>query len=721
MKTAEGEPEEGKMSMLVGTIPNASMNITMASLSSMTMGVDQLQSKFLRCHNCSKPYNSDDQHPRLLPCLHTLCYKCVKEKVENKKIVCPKCNVEHKSTSSDMREFPRDDTREDLMDFVRVQNDTSGVTCQSCGEDSPATHRCQECGEFLCSKCKEAHKRLSVTRSHELISMENLKKEKTLGAFSHPQKCPQHREKFNLYCSKVECQKPVCYVCVLCDHKETDGHKINNTDEISNNKKQDISKEMDSLKKAEERVTSVIRDVDLETTAVGEKGRDVEMQIDAAFDGYIKILEKRREELKNKVASHVDRKTKVLDTQMSTLTAHRNQIEEAIYFSDQALAYTNSSALLQIEKTIIRRMRSLNQQPFDKMPHETAALGFSHKGLHAEIQKDIIGMASVWASSIYPPNTRIEQEGDAIENEIVTFFVFTANFQGQKSDDRVGVISARVKGPKGVENMARVDERLSGSEDRFRISFVPFESGEHVLEIRIVDRPIGTYRFQVIANTDVSVSNIPTVILQKAKLPEFSFDRARAHRDVTVSPDGKTFLNSAAAAEPAGPNTLQKYKGAMSTVPIQAPGSHYYELNVRYKIRRPLEKCNLVFEIGLARGVVIDNRHHVEGQTFAWSLIGAHHNDCDKICLHIAHGNQCIFHDSLSKNEAGATMSRNFGFMVDTDKQEWKIFDSAKGEQICVIDAVDGSEPLYPVVAGYNPFQVEVTMNLRTGSAINQE
>ncbi|XP_060081552.1 E3 ubiquitin-protein ligase TRIM45-like [Ylistrum balloti] len=693
----------------------------MASLSSMTMGVDQLKEKFLRCHNCRTSYDSDDKHPRLLPCLHTLCFKCVKDKVADKKIMCPKCKVEHKTSSTDMKEFPRDDTREDLMDFVRVQEAPSEIACQSCGEESVATHRCQECGEFLCNKCKEAHKRLTFTKSHELITMEKLKKEQTLGPFSHPQRCSQHNEKFNLYCSKVECQKPVCYVCVLCEHKDSDGHQISNTDEISIKKKQDICKEMDNLKKTEEKVTSVIRDVDIETTAVGEKGREVEMQIDAAFDGYIKILENRREELKNKVASHVDRKTKILDTQMSTLTAHRNQIEEAIYFSDQALSYTNSSALLKIEKTIIKRMRSLNLQAFDKKPHETAAIGFAHKGLHGEIQKDSIAMANVWASSIYPPHTEIEIEGDAIESEVATFFVSTATYTGEKSDDKAGVISARVRGPKGTENLARVDNSLPGSNDCYRISFIPFESGDHVMEIRVMDRPIGTFPFQVIPNTDISISNIPAAILQKAKRTEFSFDRARAHRDVTVSPDGKTFLNTAAGTEPHGENPLQKYKGAISTVPLPAPGSHYYELYVRYKIRRPLEKCNLVFEIGLARGGVVDNRHHVEGQNFAWSLIGAHHSDCDRICLHIAHGNQCIFHDSLSMNEAGATMSRSFGFMVDTDKQEWKIFDCAKGEQICVIDAVDGSEPLYPVVAGYNPFQVEVTMNLRTGNAINQE
>lgn len=373
--------------------------------------------------------------------------------MKDKKLTCPKCQVDHKVTSSDLREFPKDNTREDLLDFVRVQKGSSDITCQSCGEDSEATHRCKQCGEFLCSKCKDAHKRTSVTKEHKLVTMEDLKKEKTLGAFCHPQKCPSHFEKLNMYCSKIQCQKPICYVCALCDHKEVDGHVISNTDDICSQKKDEISGGMDKLQKTKEHVTSIITDVDIETTTVTEKGREVENQIDAAFDGFHKILENRRSDLKRKATELVERKTQILDDQMSILTRHRNQIEEAMYFSDQALAYTNASALLQIEKTIVKRLGVLNLESFDIKPHETATLGFSHKGLHSEIQKDVLAMATVWASSVYPPNTKIEQEGEAIENEIVTFFVFTANYAGQKSDDKVGVVSARVKGPKREYNL----------------------------------------------------------------------------------------------------------------------------------------------------------------------------------------------------------------------------------------------------------------------------
>ena len=47
--------------------------------------------------------------------------------------------------------------------------------------------------------------------------------------------------------------------------------------------------------------------------------------------------------------------------------------------------------------------------------------------------------------------------------------------------------------------------------------------------------------------------------------------------------------------------------------------------------------------------------------------------------------------------------------------REMKIFNGQEGVQVCLIDDVDYSEPLFPVVAGYNPYQIEVTMNLRTG------
>ena len=42
----------------------------------------------------------------------------------------------------------------------------------SCGEKSPATHHCHDCGEDLCPTCVGAHQRVRVTREHKVVPIE---------------------------------------------------------------------------------------------------------------------------------------------------------------------------------------------------------------------------------------------------------------------------------------------------------------------------------------------------------------------------------------------------------------------------------------------------------------------------------------------------------------------------------------------------------------------
>lgn len=188
------------------------------------------------------------------------------------------------------------------------------------------------------------------------------------------------------------------------------------------------------------------------------------------------------------------------------------------------------------------------------------------------------------------------------------------------------------------------------------------------------------------------------------------FDIKRAHRDVSVSLDGKIFNNSATYRQWYPPySVLGKYKGTLCTTGLKYPGRYYYAIKVDIKVKKPLDKSNLVFELGIARESAIGNNFVVEGSKFAWSVIGAHHVDCNAICLHIVHNNQLLYHEVLTKNETGSTMERVFGFLLDTKSRQWKVFDHMIEKEMCVARSVDCSENLYPVVAGYNPNSVEVT------------
>lgn len=61
------------------------------------------------------------------------------------------------------------------------------------------------------------------------------------------------------------------------------------------------------------------------------------------------------------------------------------------------------------------------------------------------------------------------------------------------------------------------------------------------------------------------------------------------------------------------------------------------------------------------------------------------------------HNNHLLYHEILTKNETGSTLDSVFGFLLDAEFGQWKVFDH-------MIE-----KDFYVVVAGYNLNYMEIT------------
>ncbi|CAC5394050.1 unnamed protein product [Mytilus coruscus] len=88
----------------------------------------------------------------------------------------------------------------------------------------PSKHWCLECEEALCDECKEHHKLLKVTRSHEPIPISNYR---SLPSFitDIQQSCIYHNEQYQQYCA--EHALPICFKCIN-DHRKCNVTTIEN-------------------------------------------------------------------------------------------------------------------------------------------------------------------------------------------------------------------------------------------------------------------------------------------------------------------------------------------------------------------------------------------------------------------------------------------------------------------------------------------------------------
>lgn len=105
---------------------------------------------FLTCSSC---FDSNlGGLPKVLPCSHTVCAKCL---VESGPFQCPQCS------------------KLDLAGCLNLAslrlNDVLPL-CSSCDDRNHAKGRCRDCNnELLCENCINAHQRVRLTRDHTIL------------------------------------------------------------------------------------------------------------------------------------------------------------------------------------------------------------------------------------------------------------------------------------------------------------------------------------------------------------------------------------------------------------------------------------------------------------------------------------------------------------------------------------------------------------------------
>lgn len=111
-----------------------------------------------------------------------------------------------------------------ILDLATIESEQ--LYCTSCKSKENAISRCNDCANFLCSGCDNAHKYMRCFENHEVVKLEDLQKtsdgDKPL-IIHKPLYCNVHTsENLKYYC--FNCQIPVCNDCLIADHKGSEHH-----------------------------------------------------------------------------------------------------------------------------------------------------------------------------------------------------------------------------------------------------------------------------------------------------------------------------------------------------------------------------------------------------------------------------------------------------------------------------------------------------------------
>nr|XP_011451149.2 uncharacterized protein LOC105344930 [Crassostrea gigas] len=734
-------------------------------LQSASRKIDDLKDDFLNCEVCKSEFDDNEHTPRVLPCLHTFCNRCLEKHVRDRFVYCPSCKTQHALPNNRVLNFPKEHTRLTLKGFVQLKRKTK-IPCRDCPDSGNAGYFCKNCYSFMCHDCRKAHLRNFISRDHDILPIDQLTNS-GIEPFLRQQTCNvtgHDGQELAFFCTSKGCGKPICKMCTVFCHVESGGHSTRSLLDVFEDQKVIIS---NLTKDVEDRITftkNVMVDTENEMKNLDNKYTDIAKDIDKEIDESIQVLEDRRRKLKDTLKSKCKDKRSMLQKQREKLKYTLTLMNAGKDFSSHILTYAMPAEFVSLTGIVSSRLTILKDKQIESCPLENSFLAFDKDHLGTEFKAFVFDMGKIRSTAIYPPKTMAEAFDIPNNNETEVMKLFLYDNKGKPQRDSVDCIQVEMQDPKGRMAAATVKD-ANTVDGCYRVYYTANQLGKHSAFVKIlhrlvkedgyiftvkspgdidkrfgdIDCPGFTFDIQtahierdVTADGRLLRSDVTTIKkkalrgLKKPRVPTFPWEDNRYVKQDTSKARGRPDVFSHEAHSDKVINEksynekqLKKYYGVVGSKPFKAPGRYYFEVNVTYRIHVNLVRNALLFEIGIGRWDSIHNSFYVGAQTYAWSFSVERCTEHKQLCHKFRHKRTLLLHSPVSADIAGTGIDMSYGFLVDTDNRQWTILDCSSQHIIYTFRNLDFSEPLWPIFGTYNPYSAQVEMHLKSGSLIN--
>ncbi|KAL3848121.1 hypothetical protein ACJMK2_018999 [Sinanodonta woodiana] len=396
---------------------------------------EDVKEEFLICSVCMSEFDEDRHVPRVLPCLHTFCHQCLQQMAKGSKLHCPVCKSEHVIPKQDIYGFPKDTTRRNLIDFLRVRKRSSDILCKDCPEDKTAADFCKECYIFMCVECTKAHKRSYASRKHTVVSILELQRT-GIEVFRRKLTCSlagHEGQTLAFYCSGKGCEMAICTACTVCDHDKNKGHVIINVQDIYNHKREELDKMFETLDEDIQSAKLVLKQAEKELLNMDIKELEVEKDIDETFARCRKVLDRRQSQLKESLAILCEEKKANVQEEVELLEGYIDGAANAKDFSTHVVGHSDPSEFIPLYSILVQRLKSLNNYKVNKKTLKIESPAFEAKEMEEEFEKV--------AETIGKLNTVVEHKKLNISrgNTDITLSSASSHRKGER-DQRFGEI-----------------------------------------------------------------------------------------------------------------------------------------------------------------------------------------------------------------------------------------------------------------------------------------
>ena len=333
------------------------------------------------CSVCTEVFTD----PRVLPCIHTFCLKCLmnygKDKQPGDRMPCPRCRKEFTIPDEGLSGMQKNFFAEKLLNARQLSagEEASHALCDVCSSDEgrpseatsspakPATKHCFQCQQNYCDQCSQSHTKIKATASHVMAEIGNeLWKEEI--ALRLPTTCDAHKdEEIRQFC--LTCELAICMTCFAGPHKT---HDCSDIEQVSTDRREQMKSDTDKITELLEKTAGVLPRFEEEKNDLVNRFAGVEGEINTAADRLIAAVERHRTKLLSEVESIKLQRVDHLETLEQEVEQRVAALQSLKRYSETLLSVGNACDVTRSANSLRDRAEELMM--FDVISHVDSSL-----------------------------------------------------------------------------------------------------------------------------------------------------------------------------------------------------------------------------------------------------------------------------------------------------------------------------------------------------------
>ena len=426
---------------------------------------------------------------------------------DGRSLTCPTCRhivpLSERGVAGLQSDFHIDHLFE-IRDAFNKAAESSETKCGNC-EEGKATGYCRDCEDFLCDNCQAAHQALKLTRSHQIVSLQEFQEQATkiITAKKTNPTCGKHRKnELKIYCDT--CKELICTDCTIRLHKD---HNYDLVDDVFPKHKEELVSNLKPVKEKLAKVQQALKVFDTIAKDIHDQRTTLEAEIHKEIDEQHLLLDQRRTELVGEMEMMTQQKLKGLAAQRDQVEITQVKLVSCLEYAEGGLETGTVCEVLEMKAPVLKRIEQISTEfDQDKLQPE-----IENKMKLITDGKEQLKKSCKSYLRIHDDEISYSLKGENLTGVEVNMAA-ELELQLKKEYQNIEVVAA-------VTQTTPIKCEIIRRDNKYEITYTPTNRGKHEMDLTINGKHIRGSPFTVVAMPQPHTLGAPSRVISNLKRP----------------------------------------------------------------------------------------------------------------------------------------------------------------------------------------------------------